>query len=78
MPVAATPYSPFGVRIQGRPMLARHPWLADGRLEVQDEGSQLLCSLVAPRRGEMIVDFCAGAGGKTLALGAMMRSTGRL
>jgi 16S rRNA (cytosine967-C5)-methyltransferase len=38
----------------------------------------LLCTLVAPKRGEMIVDFCAGAGGKTLALGAMMRSTGRL
>ncbi|MGN6666486.1 MAG: RsmB/NOP family class I SAM-dependent RNA methyltransferase, partial [Trinickia sp.] len=50
----------------------------DGWIEVQDEGSQLLCALVAPRRGEMIVDFCAGAGGKTLALGAAMRSTGRL
>ncbi|KAG0162142.1 hypothetical protein DFQ30_003098, partial [Apophysomyces sp. BC1015] len=49
-----------------------------GGFEVQDEGSQLLCQLVAPRRGEMVVDFCAGAGGKTLALGAMMRSTGRL
>jgi 16S rRNA (cytosine967-C5)-methyltransferase len=45
---------------------------------VQDEGSQLLALLVAPKRGEMVVDFCAGAGGKTLALGAAMRSTGRL
>jgi 16S rRNA (cytosine967-C5)-methyltransferase len=45
---------------------------------VQDEGSQLLAELVAPRRGEMVVDFCAGAGGKTLALAAMMRSAGRL
>ena len=78
MPVAATPYSPFGVRIQGRPMLARHPWLADGRLEVQDEGRQLVGLLVAPRRTDMVVDFCAGAGGKTLLLGAMMRSQGRL
>ena len=78
LPVAATPYSPFGVRIQGRPMLARHPWLADGRLEVQDEGSQLVGLLVAPRRTDMVVDFCAGAGGKTLLLGAMMRSQGRL
>ncbi len=76
--VAATPYSPFGVRIQGRPMLARHPWLADGRLEVQDEGSQLDGLLVAPRRTDMVVDFCAGAGGKTWMLGAMMRSQGRL
>jgi 16S rRNA (cytosine967-C5)-methyltransferase len=45
---------------------------------VQDEGSQLLAAMVAPKRGEMVVDFCAGAGGKTLALGAAMRSTGRL
>jgi 16S rRNA (cytosine967-C5)-methyltransferase len=49
-----------------------------GAIEVQDEGSQLLCMLVAPKRGEMVADFCAGAGGKTLALGALMRSTGRL
>jgi 16S rRNA (cytosine967-C5)-methyltransferase len=45
---------------------------------VQDEGSQLLALLVDAHRGEMVVDFCAGAGGKTLALGAAMRSTGRL
>jgi 16S rRNA (cytosine967-C5)-methyltransferase len=76
--VAATPYSPYGLRIDGRPSLARHPWLADGRLEVQDEGSQLIGILVAPRRTDMVVDFCAGAGGKTLLLGAMMRSQGRL
>jgi 16S rRNA (cytosine967-C5)-methyltransferase len=76
--VTPTPYSPLGLRIEGRPMLARHPWLADGRLEVQDEGSQLVGLLVAPRRTDMVVDFCAGAGGKTLLLGAMMRSQGRL
>jgi len=45
---------------------------------VQDEGSQLLGFLVQPKRGELVVDFCAGAGGKTLQLGALMRSTGRL
>lgn len=73
-----TPWSPWGLRVRGRPMLARHPWFVDGRLEVQDEGSQLVALLVAPRRGEMVVDFCAGAGGKTLALGALMRSQGRL
>ena len=49
-----------------------------GAVEVQNEGSQLLALLVEARRGESIVDFCAGAGGKTLALGAQMRSTGRL
>jgi 16S rRNA (cytosine967-C5)-methyltransferase len=78
LPVAATPYSPFGVRIQGRPALARHPWLANGRLEVQDEGSQLVAHLLAPRRSDMVVDFCAGAGGKTLAIRALMRSQGRV
>jgi 16S rRNA (cytosine967-C5)-methyltransferase len=73
-----TPYSPDGLRLDGRPAINRHPLFLEGALEVQDEGSQLLCHLVAPKRGEMVVDFCAGAGGKTLALGALMRSTGRL
>ena len=45
---------------------------------MQDEGSQLIGYLVAPRRSDMVVDFCAGAGGKTLLLGALMRSQGRL
>jgi len=75
---AATPYSPAGVRLAGKPAINRHPLFAAGLIEVQDEGSQLLCHLVAPRRGEMVVDFCAGAGGKTLALGVLMRSSGRL
>ncbi len=74
----ATPYSPLGIRIAGRAALAQHPWLADGRLEVQDEGSQLVGYVVAPKRADMVVDFCAGAGGKTLLLGALMRSQGRL
>ncbi|AOK30412.1 MULTISPECIES: RsmB/NOP family class I SAM-dependent RNA methyltransferase [Burkholderia] len=74
----ATPFAPSGVRVVGKPALTKLKLFEDGLIEVQDEGSQLLCSLVAPRRGEMVVDFCAGAGGKTLALGAMMRSTGRL
>jgi len=74
----ATRYSPDGVRLQEKPALTRWPLYQDGLIEVQDEGSQLIARLVAPRRGEMIVDFCAGAGGKTLALGALMRSTGRI
>jgi len=73
-----TPYSPLGIRVTGRAALAQHPWLADGRLEVQDEGSQLVGYVVAPKRSDMVVDFCAGAGGKTLLLGALMRSQGRL
>jgi 16S rRNA (cytosine967-C5)-methyltransferase len=74
----ATPYSPFGVRLEAKPALNRHPLFVSGKIEVQDEGSQLLCYLVAPKRREMVVDFCAGAGGKTLMLGALMQSLGRL
>jgi len=73
-----TPYSPWGLRIHGKPALQKLPLFIRGDVEVQDEGSQLLAALLAPKRGEMVVDFCAGAGGKTLALGALMRNTGRL
>jgi 16S rRNA (cytosine967-C5)-methyltransferase len=73
-----TPYSPEGIRLHEKPGLTRWPLYQDGKIEVQDEGSQLIARLVAPRRGEMVVDFCAGAGGKTLALGSLMRSTGRI
>ena len=52
--------------------------MRNGQIEVQDEGSQLLAVLLDAKRGEIVVDFCAGAGGKTLALGAAMRNTGRL
>lgn len=73
-----TPISPTGIRVSGKPAINRHPLFTGGKVEVQDEGSQLLAYLVAPRRREMVVDFCAGAGGKTLALGALMQSQGRL
>ena len=72
------PYAPQGIRLKGKPSLAKHPLFLNGVFEVQDEGSQLLGHLLAPKRGEMVVDFCAGAGGKTLLLGSLMRSTGRL
>ncbi len=73
-----TPFSPWGLRIHGKPALSKLPLFTQGLVEVQDEGSQLLAALVDAKRGEMVVDFCAGAGGKTLALGAAMRNTGRL
>jgi 16S rRNA (cytosine967-C5)-methyltransferase len=73
-----TPFSPWGLRISGRPALNKMEAFTRGDFEVQDEGSQLLAMLVDAKRSEMVVDFCAGAGGKTLALGAAMRSTGRL
>lgn len=74
----ATPFSPWGLRIAGKPALNKHEAFMRGDFEVQDEGSQLLSMLLDAKRGEMVVDFCAGAGGKTLAIGAAMRSTGRL
>ena len=77
-PAQATPFAPLGLRIAGRPALQDHPLFVDGTLEVQDEASQLVCHLLAPRRGEMVVDFCAGAGGKTLAMASLMRSSGRI
>lgn len=75
---APTRHSPIGVRVEGKPALEQHDLYTTGTVEVQDEGSQLLGFLLAPRRREMVVDFCAGAGGKTLLLGALMRSEGRL
>ena len=77
-PCEPTPYSPVGIRLADKPAINKQPLFVDGRVEVQDEGSQLLAAIVAPKRGEMVVDFCAGGGGKTLALGALMRNTGRL
>jgi 16S rRNA (cytosine967-C5)-methyltransferase len=73
-----TPYSPWGLRLDTKPALTKLDAFARGAIEVQDEGSQLLALLLDAKRGEMVVDFCAGAGGKTLAIGASMRNTGRL
>lgn len=73
-----TPFSPWGLRIEGKPALTKLDAFVRGAIEVQDEGSQLLALLLDAKRGEMVVDFCAGAGGKTLAIGATMRNTGRL
>jgi 16S rRNA (cytosine967-C5)-methyltransferase len=73
-----TPWSPWGLRVDGKPAINKLEPFVRGEVEVQDEGSQLLALAVDAKRGEMVVDFCAGAGGKTLALGAAMRNTGRL
>lgn len=76
--IAPTPYSPIGIRMGAKLNISRHILFTEGKIEVQDEGSQLLTHLVSPKRGMMIADFCAGAGGKTLAIGALMKNTGRL
>lgn len=77
-PVEYTPFAPLGLRRAERAPLFKTRAFKQGWIEVQDEGSQLLAYLLEPKRGEMVVDFCAGAGGKTLALGALMANTGTL
>lgn len=76
--ISPTPFSPVGIRMAARLNISKHILFTEGKIEVQDEGSQLLSYLVAPKRGQMVADLCAGAGGKTLAIGALMKSTGRL
>ncbi len=76
--ISKTSYSPIGLRMPLRLNISRHVLFTEGQIEVQDEGSQILAHLVAAKRGMMVADFCAGAGGKTLAMGALMRNTGRL
>lgn len=81
---APTPYSPLGVRIapgsgpSRSPHVEAEPGHGKGWYEVQDEGSQLATILSGARAKEQIVDLCAGAGGKTLALAAAMDNTGQL
>lgn len=67
-----------GLRAVGKPIVGKTDLFLNGFFEVQDAGSQWVSHLVAARRGDLVVDFCAGAGGKTLAIGADMRNTGRI
>ena len=78
-----TPWSPLGLRIElgadaRNPGIHAEEVFIKGAIEVQDEGSQLAALLSAARPGEQVIDLCAGAGGKTLALAAMMQGKGRL
>ncbi|MEO5702551.1 MAG: RsmB/NOP family class I SAM-dependent RNA methyltransferase [Gammaproteobacteria bacterium] len=73
-----TPFSPLGLRRSDRVPLFKTQAFQEGLIEIQDEGSQLLGILLEPMRREMVVDFCAGAGGKTLLIGALMANTGTL
>ena len=75
-PCQPTPYSPVGLRREDRVPLFQTQCFKNGLFEVQDEGSQLLSLMLEPKRQEMVVDFCAGAGGKTLHLGALMANAG--
>ncbi len=71
-----TPFSPLALRRVDRAPLFQTEAFRDGLFEVQDEGSQLLGLLVEARRRETVVDYCAGAGGKTLQIAAQMANTG--
>ena len=75
---AATSFSPIGLRVEGRRNVAATEAFKEGLVERQDEGSQLAALLVDAQPGERVVDFCAGAGGKTLALAAAMENKGNL
>lgn len=73
-----TKFSPYGITLSNKTALMNNKLFLDGYFEVQDEASQLAGLLFDAKRGEMIVDFCAGSGGKTLMIGMMMRSSGRI
>lgn len=73
-----TPFSPWGIRLNERVNIKTHPLYQDGFIEIQDEGSQLVALLSQAQPGQTVIDWCAGGGGKTLALSAMMQATGTL
>ena len=73
-----TPFSPWGLRLSGRTPVTGTEAFKQGLIEIQDEGSQLIALLVDARPGMAVVDYCAGAGGKTLALAAAMKNQGRI
>ena len=73
-----TKYAENGLRILNGRISRSHPAIRDGIVEIQDEGSQLIAELCGVRPGDTVVDYCAGAGGKTLALAACMENKGRI
>jgi 16S rRNA (cytosine967-C5)-methyltransferase len=73
-----TPISPWGLRIDGRRPVTSGPAFTSGMVEIQDEGSQLIAFMVGASPGMRVADWCAGAGGKTLALASMMENRGQI
>lgn len=76
--VKPTLLSPYGVKLNDRAALIKNELFLQGLIEVQDEASQLAGLLLEPKRGDMVVDFCAGSGGKTLLFGMLMKNSGRI
>jgi 16S rRNA (cytosine967-C5)-methyltransferase len=73
-----TRLSPWGLRIDGRRPVTSGPSFQTGLIEIQDEGSQLVAAMVGATPGMRVADWCAGAGGKTLALAGMMENRGQI
>lgn len=73
-----TPYSPVGLRVEGKPFMSDTKAFKSGLVEIQDEGSQLIALVAGVKPGMRVLDFCAGGGGKTLALAAMMHNKGNI
>ena len=73
-----SPYSPVGLRLTSKAFLSRTKAFSRGLIEIQDEGSQLLGLICGARPGMQVLDYCAGAGGKTLAMAATMEGKGRI
>jgi 16S rRNA (cytosine967-C5)-methyltransferase len=75
---APTALSPLGIRVEGKVRLGGTRAFKEGLVDVQDEGSQLVSLLAGAKPGHRVIDFCAGAGGKTLAMAASMSEGGKL
>lgn len=76
--IVETKLSKLGISLPRGTAIQKSKLFLDGSIEVQEEGSQLLTYLLDAKRGHMVADFCAGAGGKSLSISAMMRNTGRI
>jgi 16S rRNA (cytosine967-C5)-methyltransferase len=73
-----TTYSPIGLRAAGKPFMSDSKAFRSGQVEIQDEGSQLIALLSGVKPGMRVLDFCAGGGGKTLVMAAMMENKGNI
>lgn len=78
IPFEKPSYSPWGIRLKSRIPLGQHKLITQGLVEIQDEGSQLIAMAVDAQPGQFVWDYCAGAGGKTLAIAPMMNNKGRI
>ncbi len=78
--IVTTPgrFAPTALRLESRQTMTKHALYLNGAIEIQDEGSQLVALLCAVGPGQQVVDYCAGAGGKSLALAAQMQNKGQI